>query len=240
MNQIKTWQSRIHKLEGGQGAGFLTIQQAMQQEIDELRQAIEQAEKVEPVDGVLLDDMVEGQHPEYGRGLFATDNCVKKFYTNPPTGAAQQAEWAEPIGYISEFDGDSAMDKFRYLPSSLYPIPVYTHPPAQQAEKDRLEKLASHVHTAGYSCSPPAAPVQPAHSITTCNPHLDAPHGFARNASHAADRHVCECEGWMPPVQQPLTVREIAEFVGTNNYGAVELTWFRLGEAAHGIKGASL
>lgn len=29
-----------------------------------------------------------------------------------------------------------------------------------------------------------------------CNPHPKAPHGFDRNASHAADRYVCECEGW--------------------------------------------
>jgi hypothetical protein len=31
-----------------------------------------------------------------------------------------------------------------------------------------------------------------------CNPHPDAPHGFIRNASHAAGRYVCECEGWTP------------------------------------------
>jgi len=31
-----------------------------------------------------------------------------------------------------------------------------------------------------------------------CNPHPDAPHGFDRNASHNADRYVCECEGWEP------------------------------------------
>lgn len=29
-----------------------------------------------------------------------------------------------------------------------------------------------------------------------CNPHPDAPHAFARDASHAAGRYVCECEGW--------------------------------------------
>ena len=33
---------------------------------------------------------------------------------------------AEPIGYISEYEKDSAMDKFRYLPSKMYPTPVYT------------------------------------------------------------------------------------------------------------------
>ena len=31
-----------------------------------------------------------------------------------------------------------------------------------------------------------------------CNQHPDAPHGFDRNASHNADRYVCECEGWQP------------------------------------------
>jgi hypothetical protein len=38
----------------------------------------------------------------------------------------------------------------------------------------------------------PAAPVQE----PKCNPHPKAPHGFDRNASHSADRYVCECEGW--------------------------------------------
>lgn len=29
-----------------------------------------------------------------------------------------------------------------------------------------------------------------------CKTHPDAPHGFLRNASHNADRYVCECEHW--------------------------------------------
>ena len=29
-----------------------------------------------------------------------------------------------------------------------------------------------------------------------CKTHPDAPHGFARNASHNAGRYVCECEHW--------------------------------------------
>jgi hypothetical protein len=36
-----------------------------------------------------------------------------------------------------------------------------------------------------------------------CNPHPDAPHGFDRNASHNADRYVCECESWEPK-QEPV------------------------------------
>jgi len=31
-----------------------------------------------------------------------------------------------------------------------------------------------------------------------CNDHPDAPHGFDRDASHAMDRYVCECESWEP------------------------------------------
>jgi hypothetical protein len=33
-----------------------------------------------------------------------------------------------------------------------------------------------------------------------CKDHPDAPHGFDRNASHNADRYVCECGSWQEPV----------------------------------------
>lgn len=32
-----------------------------------------------------------------------------------------------------------------------------------------------------------------------CKTDPRAPHGFDRDASHNADRYVCECEGWEPP-----------------------------------------
>jgi len=32
----------------------------------------------------------------------------------------------------------------------------------------------------------------------SCKTDPRAPHGFDRNASHSADRYVCECEGWEP------------------------------------------
>ena len=39
----------------------------------------------------------------------------------------------------------------------------------------------------------------------SCNPHPDAPHGFLRNASHNADRYVCECEHWEEPkMREPI------------------------------------
>ena len=37
--------------------------------------------------------------------------------------------------------------------------------------------------------------------------------------------------------RKPLTVHEIGEFVGTHGFDTDQLLWFRLGEAAHGIKG---
>lgn len=51
-----------------------------------------------------------------------------------------------------------------------------------------------------------------------CNPHPDAPHGFDRNASHNADRYVCECEGWQSQAQ-PLPKFDQAEFDGLVDKG---------------------
>ena len=49
-----------------------------------------------------------------------------------------------------------------------------------------------------------------------CKTDPRAPHGFDRNASHSADRYVCECEGWEPPKKEwvGLTDEEIKEIVG--------------------------
>ena len=103
-----------------------------------------------------------------------------------------------------------------------------------------------------YSSDPatPTAPAQPAPGNTTCNPHPDAPHGFVRNASIAEDRYVCECEGWMPPAQRPLTDKQVFTLIHTKHFDPkyrllpsdeVCLNWYRLGirdgEAVHGIKG---
>jgi hypothetical protein len=42
-----------------------------------------------------------------------------------------------------------------------------------------------------------------------------------------------------PSTSQPLTPHEIGAFVGTHEFGPEQLKWFRLGEAAHGIKGGA-
>lgn len=56
-----------------------------------------------------------------------------------------------------------------------------------------------------------------------CHAHPDAPHGFNRNASHTADRYVCDCEGWVPPAQPQsdavIVPRELARrLVSTDNH----------------------
>jgi hypothetical protein len=49
-----------------------------------------------------------------------------------------------------------------------------------------------------------------------CKTDPRAPHGFDRNASHSADRYVCECEGWEPVwhIQKTTNSRRHKEWVG--------------------------
>ena len=56
-----------------------------------LRAELDTIKSQKPVDAVLLEDMVEGSHPQYGRGLFATDNCVKGVYLSAGAQPAQQS-----------------------------------------------------------------------------------------------------------------------------------------------------
>jgi hypothetical protein len=44
-----------------------------------------------------------------------------------------------------------------------------------------------------------------------CKTHPDAPHGFARNASHNAGRYVCECEHWKENESEPYKDSESAK-----------------------------
>jgi hypothetical protein len=43
-----------------------------------------------------------------------------------------------------------------------------------------------------------------------CSDHVNAPHGFNRNASHGNNRYTCECEGWEEEM--------IAEVIDTLEY----------------------
>lgn len=40
--------------------------------------------------------------------------------------------------------------------------------------------------------------------MSKCSDHPDAPHGFNRSASHAEDRYVCDCEGWIPDDEEMI------------------------------------
>jgi hypothetical protein len=61
-------------------------------------------------------------------------------------------------------------------------------------EADYLMKLFSFIYKTGRNISQEPE--------VKCKDHPDAPHGFDRNASHSADRYVCECEGWEPPKRE--------------------------------------
>jgi hypothetical protein len=72
-------------------------------------------------------------------------------------------------------------------------------------ETDTLVEVAPHVweyrgnlaiNALRQALTPEVTPEVP------CKTDPRAPHGFDRNASHSADRYVCECEGWEPPRRQ--------------------------------------
>ena len=62
---------------------------------------------------------------------------------------------------------------------------------AQPEQKPMHPQLKAMFEDYFDKCFAESKPQQP-----KCNPHPKAPHGFNRNASHSADRYVCECEGW--------------------------------------------
>ena len=56
-----------------------------------------------------------------------------------------------------------------------------------------------------------------------CKTHPDAPHGFDRNASHSADRYVCECEGWEPEKMNVSDLKIVLRAVQDERYATAEL-----------------
>ena len=74
--------------------------------------------------------------------------------------------------------------------------------------KDEALKMAIDYLGGSYEAHKVRKACQEALETPECNPHPKAPHGFNRNASHSADRYVCECEGWQLE-WQGLTSEEI-------------------------------
>ena len=50
-----------------------------------------------------------------------------------------------------------------------------------------------------------------------CNPHPNAPHGYLRDASHDANRYVCECEWWSEKDYELATLEEAEAFAEKRN-----------------------
>jgi hypothetical protein len=55
-----------------------------------------------------------------------------------------------------------------------------------------------------------------------CKTDPRAPHGFDRNASHSADRYVCECEGWELP---ELTDEGLERELPAEAFGELSPVW---------------
>ena len=93
MSEIKTAEQRIHKLEGGEGDSFVTVEQALIAERDELRKALAERDaklaalkKQEPVAEVDEDDnglFVDLETPngtvvKFGQKLYAAAGAAPK------------------------------------------------------------------------------------------------------------------------------------------------------------------
>jgi hypothetical protein len=99
-----------------------------------------------------------------------------------------EAEKQEPVAFRNTATGEFCTGGFlrkdwaKWQP--LYPAPVH----AIDISQERVDETPE------------------------CKTDPRAPHGFDRNASHSADRYVCECEFWEPPREWvSLTIDEIKE-----------------------------
>lgn len=76
---IEEWKETLHRVMSERDAALARLAEL---------------EKQEPIDAVKLEDMVDGLHPDYGRGLYATSNCVTKLYAaagaSPPPSQARE------------------------------------------------------------------------------------------------------------------------------------------------------
>lgn len=75
----------------------------------------------QPVDAILLEDCEEITVQDYGRGYFATDDCVRQLYASPPAPVAVVLpEWREQTQenpYLTDADHEwnACLDKVKEL-----------------------------------------------------------------------------------------------------------------------------
>jgi hypothetical protein len=152
MNQIKTWQQR----QAETGIGSV---EAKDDEIRELRQAIEQADKVEPV--AIPDDVrtvAKAMQKDGYRGPLAWATKVIDFvadYTHPPTAPAQPDmthcanEWADATmsaldGLRNVRDGVSTPDQvIAIIEANIEHCRGVTAPVQQPLTDEQIHKLAA-------------------------------------------------------------------------------------------------
>ena len=99
----------------------------------------------------------------------------------------------EPVGTWVSFDKDE--------PTSLSAVPLYTAPHRSPTDAELVELARDSKNREGNSMLPVAFACEVETLVTgarNCSRHPAAPHGFDRNGSHAAGRHVCTCESWSP------------------------------------------
>lgn len=77
------------------------------------------------------------------------------------------------------------------------------------SDKDNLKTWPDRIYV------PPSRMFKVSAQQDVCSTHPDATHGFERNASHSADRYVCECEGWQqePVSEQAISDSEMLDFL---------------------------
>jgi hypothetical protein len=170
-HMIKTWQQRCE--EHPDHAGIVSdgmIWARMQEEIDELRQALDK-------------DADEW----YQKALWGEQHVDNVYMSEERmTDLRQAAEMA--LQYFEDAYG-------------LEDTEVAIKEALRQALDD---KPAVKTYAGGKPnyCTPEVTREVP------CKTDPRAPHGFDRNASHSADRYVCECEGWEPVEEPFIYVRE--------------------------------
>lgn len=252
MKQIKTWQECYTRGDAPNIEGRIDCMQA---EIDALRQAIERAEKVEPVawrvsfnKGASWTIYECGVEPHFANSF---DVLIEPLYAHPPTAPAQPVTITDAMAYAFHNaigDGSLGGDEVDEIKRGLAAA-FANAAPAQQPPS-----------------APPAQPVVPQEVVnlydfmvaaftpmTTQQEEIQKSLNLAKQAMLSAapaqglftdmiSRHEGLAEELAAPAQQPLTDEQIKPLwfsIADQDCLAQYRRFARAIEAAHGIKGAT-
>ena len=99
--------------------------------------------------------------------------------------AIAEAERQEPVAFVSKCNDGECLISLINPAAVFYTAPVH----ASDISQERVDETPK------------------------CKDDPRAPHGFDRNASHCADRYVCECEGWEPPKEWVGLTQEETQYL---------------------------